>query len=100
MIDNKYNIEISKEDFHKYLSVTKNSVFKLLCSYEEKEDWEKSLDTILYEIGGVCNLFNNKVSLIKITSKLESLKNKNMTMKFFRKTIFEVLTLIDKEIST
>lgn len=99
MINNKYNIKISEEDFHDYLSITKNGIFKLLCSYEENGDWEKSLDTILYEMSGAYELFNNKASVIKIINKLESLKSENMTMKFFRKTIFEILTLIDKEIS-
>ena len=98
MTKNKYNILIKNHDFFEYLKITKNSIYKLLCLYEEKNDWKKSLQTILFEIAGVHEVFYNKIIFIKIIGKLESLNSQNMTPSFFRKTIFEVLTLIDGEI--
>lgn len=98
MVDNKYNIPITIKDFADYLKITKNSIFKLLCLYEENDDWEKSLQTILLEMSGIYELFNNKVNFIKVIGKLESLKHKDITIAFFRKTVFEILTLLDGEI--
>lgn len=111
MIQNKYNIQISEKDFAEYLTITKNSIYKILCLYEENEDWEKPLKTVLFEIAGGYELFNNRVNFLKVVNKLESLmklddlihkedpieKEKEKRV-FFRKTIFEILTLMDREI--
>ena len=93
MIALKYNKQISKEDYIKYLRKIKNDVFKLLPLREEGLEWSKHLDTILLELGGF-NSLSNEVKLITIMSKLEALHNTNDFM-IYRKTIFETLSILD-----
>lgn len=104
LVKNKYNLPIEEENYKKYLEILKNNIFKILCLYEEREEpnketeWKKSLTSIILKLNGVYSLFNNKIYFLEIISKLESLYSENIEMIFFRKTIFEILNLIDSEL--
>lgn len=93
MIVLKYNKEVSKEDYVRYIRKIKNDVFKLLPLKEEGLEWEKHLDTILLELAGFYSL-GNEVRLITIMSKLEALHPIKDFM-IYRKTIFETLSILD-----
>jgi hypothetical protein len=93
MIVLKYNKQVSKEDYIRYIRKIKNDVFKLLPLREEGLEWEKHLDTVLLELGGFYSL-GNEVKLITIMSKLEALHPIQDFM-IYRKTIFETLSILD-----
>jgi hypothetical protein len=93
LIKAKYGFEIEHEDWNRYLRKTKNDIFKLLPLREEGADWKKHLDTIILELSGLRKL-TNMVALISIISKLEAIKTE-LDFFVYRKTIFEVLSILD-----
>lgn len=96
MVFLKNDKEVSAESWLLYNKKLKNDIFKLLPLKEEYLDWEKHLSTIMLELKGLDSLLeSNNVKLISILAKLEGLK---FTVEFFeyRKTVFEVLSLLDK----
>ena len=64
---------------------------------EHKEDWEKQLDTVIIEIAGLNEIFIYEPQFLQILSKLEGLKvNKNLDFHIYRKTIFEIINLLQE----
>ena len=64
---------------------------------ENKEDWEKQLDTIIIEIAGLNEIFIYQPQFLQILSKLEGLKvNKDLDFQIYRKTIFEIINLLQE----
>lgn len=101
MIKNRYNIPINNEDYIKFLELLKNNVYKILCLREENntEEQNKAIKTVILKMKGIYSLFYNKINFLEIIARLEGLLlSKKVSIKFFRKTVFEVLNLIDTEI--
>ena len=64
---------------------------------EHKEDWEKQLDTVIIEIAGLNEIFIYEPQFLQILSKLEGLKvNKDLDFHIYRKTIFEIINLLQE----
>lgn len=64
---------------------------------ENNEEWRKQLDTVILEIAGLSEIFNEKPYLLQILSKLEGLRvSEEQEFWFFRKTIFEVIDLLQE----
>lgn len=64
---------------------------------EHEEDWEKQLDTVIIEIAGLNEIFIYEPQFLQILSKLEGLKvNKNLDFQIYRKTIFEIINLLQE----
>ena len=64
---------------------------------ENKENWEKQLDTIIIEIAGLNEIFIYYPQFLQILSKLEGLKiNKDLDFQIYRKTIFEIINLLQE----
>lgn len=64
---------------------------------ENKENWEKQLDTIIIEIAGLNEIFIYQPQFLQILSKLEGLKvNKDLDFQIYRKTIFEIINLLQE----
>jgi hypothetical protein len=63
---------------------------------EHEEDWKKQIDTVIIEILGLNEVFDNKlVILLQILSKLEGLKlADNIQFNIYRKTVFESISLL------
>lgn len=93
-IKTKYEMTVEEEELKSYLSVVKNKIYKLLPLREEGLEWERFLHSLLVELSGCNSLFNNKVELITILSKLEALYALEDFM-IYRKIIFECLSGID-----
>lgn len=76
-----------------------NNVWKLLPMWEKGEDWQKAAQTIVFELRGleevVCGDFQKESRIISIYAKLEGLL-KNTEFYWHRKTIFEVIGLIEE----
>ena len=95
MTMNKYDLEFSKEVINKNVMRLTNQVWKLIPMRENEEDWQKQLETVLLEIVGLDEIFSHKVEYLQILSKLEGLKiEKDVDFQFFRKTVFEIITLL------
>lgn len=92
---NKYDLDFSIENINKNVMRLTNQVWKLIPMRENEEDWQKQLETVLLEIVGLDEIFLHKVEYLQILSKLEGLKvEKDIDFQLFRKTIFEIITLL------
>lgn len=95
MIDNKYNIKITKQDFSKNVYRLTNQLWKLIPMREHDEDWSKQLDTVILEIVGCNELFMGNIFL-QLISKLEGLRVQEVEFELYRKTIFESINLLQE----
>ena len=62
---------------------------------EHEEDWIKQLDTVILEIAGMNNIFQYP-QFLQLLSKLEGLKVQETSFEFYRKTIFESISLLQE----
>lgn len=93
-METKYGMKIEEVDFELYLINLKNKVYKLLPLKEEHLDWRKYLNTVIVEVSGLSELFNDKPQLISLLSKLEGLYKLEDFM-LYRRTIFECLNIVE-----
>lgn len=90
---NKYNIDFSEVDIVCNNRRLTNQLWKLIPMRENGEDYEKQLDTVILEFVGLNELFVGPIYL-QILSKLEGLRVKETSFEFYRKTIFECISLV------
>ena len=62
---------------------------------EHKEDWPKQLDTVILEIAGMHEIFMAP-QFLQLLCKLEGLKTQDTTFEFYRKTVFESISLLQE----
>lgn len=97
ILDNKYDLSFSKEAVEKDIVRLTNQVWKLIPMKEHDEDWLKQLDTVLIEIAGLDEIFIQAPQFLQILSKLEGIKkNNNIDFFIYRKTIFEIINLLQE----
>ena len=60
---------------------------------EHEEDWQKQLKTVIIEIVGLNEMFMGP-SFIQLLSKLEGLLIEEIDFDFYRKTVFECISLL------
>lgn len=92
-VENKYNIKIREEDCNKNVQRLTNQLWKLIPMREHEEDWGKQLETVILEIVGLDEIFIGP-SFIQLLSKLEGLRKEDIDFEFYRKTIFECISLL------
>ena len=90
----KYNFDISAEVISIDRKRLINQLWKVLPMKEKQEEWEKQLQTVIYEIIGLNEVFSKQVDFLILLSKLESLF-KIEAFQDFRKVIFESISLLD-----
>lgn len=94
----KYGMEFSQKAESDYKKILINMVYKLLPIREEGKDWSGYLDSFVLELHGFVNLFEqiDEVTIIRILSKLESLKSLEKKEDFYqyRKIVLECTNLI------
>ena len=91
----KYDIEISQEAFEKNITRLTNQLWKLIPMRENKENWQKQLNTVIIEIAGINELIFNKSDGIQLLTKLEGmLQIESMSFDLYRKTVFECISLL------
>ena len=76
-----------------YNNQLRNKLFGLLCEYEKDGEWEKFLDSILLELMGFGEE-ERTINYYRLWFKLSSLKY--LRYEYFRKTIFDAMSLISK----
>ena len=62
---------------------------------EHNEDWSKQLNTVILEIAGLNEIFIGP-HFLKLLSKLEGLKVQEVDFEFYRKTVFESISLLQE----
>lgn len=71
----------------------KNKIYSLLCEREEERQWERFLDSILIELDGYPEE-SKTIDWYVLYYKLSSCRY--LSFKYFRTTIFDCMSLIDK----
>lgn len=90
----KTGINIPKENIDINIARLTNQIWKLLPMRENKEDWERQLNTVLIEIAGLAEIFRSIPQFLQLWSKLEGLKIVGPDFEIYRKTVFETLSLL------
>ena len=90
----KYNFNIDNEIFQKNINRLTNQIWKLIPMRENQEEWKIQLNTVICEIVGLNEIFYIDEDLLILLSKLEGLKNLETDFDFYRKTVFESITLL------
>lgn len=93
-MNTKYKMEVNDSNIELFLITMKNKIYKLLPLREENLEWGKYLNSILVELSGFNELFENQIALVSIISRLEGLYKLEDFM-LYRRTIFECLNSID-----
>ena len=63
---------------------------------ENAENWKLQLETVILEIAGLNELFVCDSCFIQLLAKLEGLLVKDIEFSVFRKTIFEIISLLQE----
>ena len=90
----KYDFEVDNKVFETNINRLTNQIWKLIPMREKEEDWELQLNTVICELTGLHYIFNIDESFLILLSKLEGIKNIETEFEFYRKTIFESITLL------
>ena len=91
----KYGFEISIEVIEKMKTRLTNQLWKLIPMKENEEDWLKQLDTVILEIAGMYEVFVWDPQFLSLLAKLEGLKKQqDIDFSFYRKTVFECISLM------
>ena len=61
---------------------------------ENEEDWQNQLDTVIFEIAVITEIFMSNDILMQLLSKLEGLKVIDTSFELYRKTVFECISLL------
>ena len=93
-----YDTYISNQEVTENLSRLCNSIFKLLPTKEEGNNWEKPLETIIIEILGLKELLPELDTLFTLSCKLQGLLagKDDIDFSLYRRTIFECCSLVSK----
>lgn len=93
----KYHIDISDEVMEKNIVRLTNQLWKLIPMRENKEDWDKQLNTVIIEIAGLNEIFIQDPRFLQLLSKLEGLNVLNdIEFSIYRKTVFECISLLQE----
>ena len=98
MIFTKYNIDIKDQIVRDDIKKIINQVYKLLPMREESLDWQKLLETLIVQLGGMSRLFDDQQEVFfPLLCKMEGLFNltKDNDFQLYRRTIFECLSLLN-----
>lgn len=81
----------NKEYYQGYKSKLKGRLYGVLCEREKNGDWEKYVNSIIVEL--LSDIHKDSINYWTLRAKLGSLKF--LSYDYFRKTIFECISLID-----
>ena len=89
----KYNSEFEVNTIQTDLRRLVNQIWKLLPMREKEEDWEKQLSSVLIELHGLQEMFDDQLKLLILLSKLEGLTYTKDFMSY-RLTVFGAISLL------
>ncbi len=97
MMSNKYDIEFSKDTIKNEILRLTNQLWKLIPMWENGEDWNKQLMTVIIDIAGKDEIFLHDSHFLQLLSKLEGLRvTEDVEFNIYRKTVFECINLINE----
>ena len=94
LLINKYGFDFADDVIKKNIKRLTNQLWKLIPMRENKEDWQKQLNTVIIEIAGLNEIFLQDPQFLQLLSKLEGLKVVDVEFSKYRKTIFESIELL------
>ena len=89
----KYNSCFDEQVVQTDLRRLVNQIWKLLPMREKEEDWEKQLSSVLIELHGLSDMFDDQLKLLILLSKLEGLTSTEDFMTY-RLTVFGAISLL------
>ena len=92
----KYDFEFDNDAIVKNIVRLTNQMWKLIPMYENNEDWDKQLKTVIIEIAGLKEIFISTPQVLQIFSKLEGLQVVDVDFSLYRKTVFECINLLQE----
>lgn len=95
MYSDRFNVHFPEEVISKNIQRLSNQIWKCIPMRENDEDWKKQLDTVEIELVGLNKMFMSQ-QFLQLLSKLEGLRIKDTTFELYRKTIFEILSLLQE----
>lgn len=93
-MEDSLNINFNPQIVEKNVVRLINQLWKLIPMRENSEDWEKQLNTVIIEIAGLGQVFNQEPQFLQLVSKLEGLKVVETDFNLYRKTVFESIGLL------
>lgn len=93
-MEDSLNINFNPQIVEKNIVRLINQLWKLIPMRENNEDWEKQLNTVIIEIAGLGQVFNQEPQFLQLVSKLEGLKVVETDFNLYRKTVFESIGLL------
>lgn len=93
---NKYDIDFSKEEIKDEVIRLTNQLWKLIPMWENNEDWQKQLESVIIDIAGKDEIFLHNSHFLQLLSKLEGLRVEETEFIIYRKTVFECINLINE----
>ena len=95
-MNNKYNLVFSNDEMKQEVLRLTNQLWKLIPMWENGEDWNKQLNTVIIDIAGKDEIFLHDSHFLQLLSKLEGLRViEDIEFAIYRKTIFECINLIN-----
>ena len=61
---------------------------------ENNENWQGQLETLIIELSGMNEIFNSTIDYLILLSKLEGLRITDIEFLYYRKTVFECISLL------
>ena len=96
-MDSKYlENNFSEEAIKTNITRLTNQLWKLIPMRENEEDWKKQLNTVIIEIAGLGEIFYTTPQFLQLLSKLEGIKIQETSFEFYRKTIYEAISLLQE----
>ena len=92
----KYGFDIDQKVLETNINRLTNQVWKLIPMLENDENWKKQLNTVIIEIVGLNEIFSSNPLFLQSLSKLEGLSIKDLEFEVFRKTVFEVIAILQE----
>ena len=92
----KYGFVFEREEIEVNVRRLTNQLWKLIPMRENNEDWHKQLETVINEIVGFSVIFNAEPLYLQLLNKLEGLQNQDTDFNFYRKTVFETISLLQE----
>ena len=95
-MNNKYDLVFSNEEMKQEILRLTNQLWKMIPMWENGEDWNKQLNTVIIDIAGKDEIFLHDSHFLQLLSKLEGLRVvEDIEFSIYRKTIFECINLIN-----
>lgn len=88
----KYDYNFSYEALSKNINRLTNQLWKLIPMRENNEDWKKHLSSLMIELVGLGEIYNNIPVYLSLLSKLEGLLKTDIEFSLYRKIVFESIS--------